>query len=236
MSEDSMHKLRPMIGDTMHILGRLIAVRSPLRRLLLLLFVAPSVAAGQLPDDRVDEAAPDSFVVTFEASTGQFDVAVKREWSPAAADRFYHLVRVGYFDGAPIFRVVKGYVAQFGIPEEESVYDAWRERPVEDEPTKVSNLRGRVSFARGGPQTRTTQIFINLADNAPLDTLMSNGIPGYPPFGEVVAGMAAVDSLNGDYGNTPAMRQREIALGGKQWLDANFPGLDHVISARIKED
>ncbi len=188
-----------------------------------------------MPDDRAAEAAPDSFVVAFEASTGPFEVTVWREWSPAAVDRFYHLVRVGYFDEAPIFRVVKGYVAQFGIPGDPAVYDAWRRLPVVDEPSIASNLRGRVSFARGGPQTRTTQIFINLADNVPLDTVMSNGVPGYPPFGEVTMGMAAIDSLNGAYGNQPSRRQREISAGGREWLEANFPGLDWIISARLKE-
>ena len=107
-----------------------------------------------------------SFVVHFEASTGPFDVTVHRAWSPAAADRFYHLVRVGYFDGASIFRVVKGFVAQFGIADQPEVYAAWRDLRVPDEPVVVSNLRGRVSFARGGPESRTTQLFINLADNA----------------------------------------------------------------------
>lgn len=203
---------------------------------VLLLLVPAAAASAQMPDDRVSEAAPDSFVVAFEASTGPFEVTVWRDWSPAAADRLYHLVRVGYFDDAPIFRVVKGYVAQFGIPGDPAVYDAWRQMPVEDEPSKASNLRGRVSFARGGPQTRTTQLFINLADNTPLDTLMANGVPGYPPIGEVTMGMAAIDSLNGDYGNTPSRRQREIATGGREWLEANFPGLDWIISARLKED
>ncbi|MFT4604278.1 MAG: cyclophilin family peptidyl-prolyl cis-trans isomerase [Rhodothermales bacterium] len=196
----------------------------------------PTATLAQMPDDRVSEAAPDSFVVAFEASTGPFEVSVWRHWSPAAVDRLYHLVRVGYFDGAPIFRVVKGFVAQFGIPGDPAVYEAWRRMPVEDESGIASNLRGRVSFARGGPQTRTTQIFINVNDNVVLDTLMSNGISGYPAFGEVTMGMAAIDSLNGDYGNGPSRRQGEIVSGGKEWLDANFPGLDWIISARLKDD
>ena len=202
---------------------------------LVLCLLFPAIAGAQMPDDRVDEAAPDSFIVAFEASTGPFEVTVWRNWSPAAVDRLYHLVRVGYFDDAPVFRVVKGYVAQFGIPADPAVYDAWRRIPVADEPSIASNLRGRVSFARGGPQTRTTQIFINLNDNVPLDTLMSGGISGYPPIGEVTKGLAAIDSLNGDYGNTPSRRQREIATGGREWLEANFPGLDWIISARLKE-
>jgi cyclophilin family peptidyl-prolyl cis-trans isomerase len=208
-------------------------MRSLLTALFLLL---PTAVLAQMPDDRVAEAAPDSFVVAFEASTGPFEVTVWRDWSPAAADRLYHLARVGYFDEAPIFRVVKGFVAQFGIPGEPAVYDAWRQIPVPDEPLIASNLRGRVSFARGGPQTRTTQLFINLADNAVLDSLLSNGISGYPPIGEVTMGMAAIDSLNGAYGNAPSRRQREISTGGREWLEANFPGLDWIISARLKED
>ncbi|MFT5142818.1 MAG: peptidyl-prolyl cis-trans isomerase A (cyclophilin A) [Rhodothermales bacterium] len=196
--------------------------------------VAPVQA--QLPDDRVQETAPDSFLVAFDSSTGPFEMIIRRAWSPAAVDRLYHLVRVGYFDDAPIFRVVKGYVAQFGIPANPAAYDAWRQMPVVDEPSIASNLRGSVSFARGGPQTRTTQLFINLADNVALDSLMSNGIPGYPPIGEIVSGMAAIDSLNGAYGNEPSRRQQEIAAGGREWLEANYPGLDWIRTARLKDD
>ncbi|MBO6576933.1 MAG: peptidylprolyl isomerase [Rhodothermales bacterium] len=210
-------------------------MRKALAICLLTCLLGAAAASAQLPDDRIDEAAPDTFVVDIEATTGPFEVTVYRAWSPAAADRLYHLVRVGYFDDVPVFRVVPGYVAQFGITEDPDVYDAWRRISVPDEPVLASNLKGRVSFARGGPQTRTTQLFINLVDNVRLDTLVAGGIPGYPPIGEVTAGIAAVDSLNGQYGNEPARRQREIAMGGRAFLEATYPGLDWIISARLRD-
>lgn len=191
-------------------------------------------ANAQAPDQRIDEVGPDSFLVVFETSKGQLEAIVHRKWSPLAADRFYHLVRLGYFDEVSVFRVVKGYVAQFGIHNEEEVNQAWFPLGIEDEPVRMSNLRGTISFARGGKKTRTTQIFINLADNGSLNGMNYGGVVGFPPFAIIRKGMEeVVDAFNGDYGNEPAMRQDSINIAGRAYLDRAYPGLDYIISARI---
>src|SRR5436305_664062 len=142
-------------------------------------------------------AVPDSFLVAFETSRGRFDVMARTQWAPIGADRFYQLVGVHYFDDARFFRVVKNFVAQFGLPADPSRNKAWRVRRIADEPVRHGNLRGTLAFARGGAGTRTTQLFINLKDNIRLDTANTFG---FPAFAEVVAGMSVVDSLYAGYG------------------------------------
>ncbi|HEU4631991.1 MAG TPA: peptidylprolyl isomerase [Gemmatimonadaceae bacterium] len=185
--------------------------------------------------DALAAPAPDSFLVTFETTRGPVDVLVRRHWSPAGADRLYYLVRHGFYDGARFFRVVPGFVVQFGIPADPAVAEAWRERRIPDDTVRASNRRGMVSFARGGPATRTTQLFINLRDNPRLDTL--NGF-GFPPVGEVVnGGMAVVDSLYGGYGEgAPRGRgpsQDSIRALGEPYLAAHFPELDAIRRTRV---
>ncbi len=194
-------------------------------------------ARGQgLPDsDVLAEQAPDSFLVEFDTSKGAFTAKVHRSWSPLAADRFYHLVNVNFFDEVSIFRVVPGFVAQFGIHNEKAVNDAWKELGIADEPTRHSNRRGTISFARAGPESRITQIFINLKDNAALDQMPVRGVNGYPPFAEVVAGMEVIDAFNGEYANEPSMRQDMIHAQGRAYLDEAFPGLDYIKTVRIVE-
>ena len=189
--------------------------------------------AQYLPDEQIEKVAPDSFLVAFETSKGPFAVKVHRSWSPLAADRFYHLVRLSYFDEASVYRMVSGFVAQFGIHNDKEVNEAWKNLGIEDEPVRMSNRRGTVSFARGGPQTRGTQIFINLRDNATLDTMPVSGVTGYPPFGEVISGLEIIDSFNAQYGNAPAMQQEAINREGRKYLDRVFPGLDHIVTAKI---
>lgn len=180
------------------------------------------------------EAVPDSFDVGFETSRGPFDVRVRRAWSPLAADRVYELVRRRVWDDIRIFRVAPNFVAQFGLTNDSSVNRAWQRQGLPDEPVIVPNLRGRVSFARGGPETRSLQIFINLKDNTPrLDTVVARGITGYPPFGEVVRGMEVVDSFYSGYGNDPSRRQDSIGVQGNAYLDRVFPLLDRIREARI---
>ncbi len=204
---------------------------------LLLLFVigAQSTYAQGMPDDDIRTPAPDSFLVAFETSKGDFNAMVHRSWGPLAADRFYHLVRIEYFDEVSIYRVVPGYVAQFGIHNDAKVNRAWRKLGIKDEPVVASNRKGTIAFARGGPKTRGTQVFINLADNAQLDNMPVGGIVGYPPFGEIVSGMEVIDLFNGEYGNEPAMQQEAINAEGRKFLDANFPGLDFIKTVRLVE-
>ncbi len=179
-------------------------------------------------------AAPDSFLVAFQTSQGPFEVMVHRSWAPLAADRFYDLVRRRHYDDVRVFRVVTGYVVQFGLTGDTAVNRAWRTQGLPDEPVRSTNARGRVAFARAGPATRSVQIFINLADNTPrLDTLTVSGIVGYPPFGEVVRGMEAVDRFHPGYGNAPSQQQDSIVAGGNAWLDQRYPALDRILSARI---
>lgn len=169
--------------------------------------------------------APDSFRVSFETSRGPFVVQVSRALSPHGADRFYELVNAGFFDEARFFRVVPGFVAQFGINDKPKVNDEWDAKTIPDEPVKETNARGTIVFATSGPDSRSHQLFINLADNARLDGM------GFAPFGRVVEGMAVVDSLYSDYGETPD--QHMIQTLGNSYLQRNFPKLDYIKTAKV---
>jgi cyclophilin family peptidyl-prolyl cis-trans isomerase len=178
--------------------------------------------------------APDSFRVAFETSRGRFDAIAHRAWAPIGVDRFYDLVRRRYFDDARVFRVVPGFVAQFGLSGDPRVAEAWRTRPIPDEPVRQSNRRSRIAFARGGPNTRTVQLFVNLRDNARLDTLNRRG---FPPIAEVVSGMDVVDSLYAGYGEGPPRgsgpAQDSIRAQGNEYLSRAFPRLDFIRRARV---
>ena len=173
------------------------------RRLIFVVVAAGTSAclAGSAGRQRTfdpDVAVPDSFVVAFETSRGRFDVMARTQWAPVGVDRFYQLVGVHYYDDARFFRVVKDFVAQFGLPADPSRNKAWRARRIADEPVRHGNLRGTLSYARGGAGTRTTQLFINLKDNTRLDTANTFG---FPAFAEVISGMSVVDSLYQGYGD-----------------------------------
>lgn len=176
--------------------------------------------------------APDSFRVAVETSRGNFTILVHRDWAPKGADRFYHLVQLGFFDDARFFRVLKGFMAQFGVNGDPRVSAAWENLNIEDDPVKQSNKRGMVTFAQSSqPNTRSTQLFINYADNSNLDGM------GFAPIGEVVEGMATVDSLYGDYGEGApdggGPDQMRIMAEGNKYLEASFPKLDFIRTARI---
>lgn len=176
-------------------------------------------------------AAPDSFVVALTTSRGPVTLMVHREWAPLGAERFYRLVQESFFDGARFFRVVKGFVVQFGLPADPQVGRAWVSRVIPDDPVRHSNRRGTLVFASAGPNSRTTQLFINLADNPRLDTF---GRVGFPPIGVVTDGMAAVDALNGEYGESPS--QDAIQRYGNAYLDRLFPRLDYIRTARVVQE
>jgi peptidyl-prolyl cis-trans isomerase A (cyclophilin A) len=178
----------------------------------------------------LDRSTPDSFLVAFETTRGRFEVMAHSRWAPVGADRFYDLVRRRFYDDVIVFRVVRGFVAQFGISGDPAVSAAWRGRRIADDRTRESNTRGRVSYASGGPNTRTTQLFINYADNRRLD---STATGGYPPIGEVVSGMDVVDSLYGEYGGAPSAAQDSIQMQGNAFLRRAFPRLDAIRTARI---
>jgi peptidyl-prolyl cis-trans isomerase A (cyclophilin A) len=169
--------------------------------------------------------APAVFKAKFTTTAGDFVVEVHREWAPLGADRFYNLVRYGYFNNAAFFRVIPGFVVQFGLSADPAVNKVWKAATIQDDPVTQSNRRGNLVFATSGPNTRTTQLFINYADNARLDGM------GFAPFGSVVEGMDVVDKIHSDYGESP--RQDLITEQGDAYLKANFPAIDKIKVARI---
>ena len=171
------------------------------------------------------EQAPAVFEVAFDTSKGRFVLDVHREWAPIGADRFYNLVKSGFFDDVRFFRVIARQLAQFGMHGDPAVQNAWRDAVVEDDPVKHGNVRGSVSFASRGPNTRTTQLFINLRDNSAYDRL------GFAPFAEVVSGLDVVDSLYSAYEEGP--EQGLIDAAGNAYLTREFPNLDYVKKAAI---
>ncbi len=171
------------------------------------------------------EHAPPRFEAAFDTSKGRFVVDVHREWAPIGADRFYNLVKSGFFDDVRFFRVIARQLAQFGMHGDPAVQDAWRNTEIEDDPVKHGNTRGSVSFASRGPNTRTTQLFINLRDNTAYDRL------GFAPFAEVVTGMDVVDTLYSGYEERP--EQGLIDEQGNAYLTREFPNLDYVKTAAV---
>lgn len=180
----------------------------------------------------IAEAA--NFRVLFVTSQGEIVVEVNPEWAPRGADRLRALVEEGFFDGARFFRVVEGFVVQFGIPADPARSAAWRDRPIADDPVVASNERGTLTFATAGPDTRTTQLFINLGNNTRLDEM------GFAPVGRVVEGMDAVDRLYSEYGEAaPAgkgPRQDRIHAEGEAYLARDFPRLDRIERAQVVEE
>lgn len=178
-----------------------------------------------------DETAPGVFRARFRTSAGDFVVEVHREWAPNGADRFYNLVTSGFYDGNRFFRVLEGFVAQWGIHGDPEVAAAWSRARIPDDPVDRSNVRGTLTFATAGPDTRTTQVFINYRDNARLDDM------GFAPIGEVVEGMEVVDDLHAGYGEGAPQgegpAQARIRQEGNAYLDEEFPRLDHIEGATI---
>lgn len=181
----------------------------------------------------LNEKAPDTYKARFDTSKGAFVIEVTRAWAPNGADRFYNLVKNGYFDDCRFFRVLSGFMVQFGINGDPAVNNVWREARIKDDPVQESNKRGYVTYAMGGPNTRTTQIFISFADrNTFLDS------QGFAPFGKVVEGMEVVDKLYSGYGEGSDMGGQGPAQGrsqmeGNAYLTKSFPNLDYIKAATI---
>jgi peptidyl-prolyl cis-trans isomerase A (cyclophilin A) len=200
---------------------------------------APAKAAVQKMDpkklldpSKLTAKAPDVFSARFETSKGPFVIEVHRAWAPRGADRFYNLVSNGYYDDVRFFRVISGFMAQFGIHGNPALNRVWQPAVIADDPVLESNKRGMVSFAMGGPGTRTTQLFINYADtNVRLDRM------GFPPFGKVTEGMDVVDALYSGYGegapNGAGPLQNRFQGEGNAYLASDFPKLDFIKTARI---
>ena len=178
------------------------------------------------------EPAPDVFRARFETTRGVFVIEAHRAWAPYGVDRFYTLVRTGFFDDSRFFRVRAGFIAQFGIPGDPTVTALWKDRAMPDDPVRQSNTRGAVAYAMTGPDTRTTQLYINYGDNARLDA------EGFAPIGRVVEGMEVVDQLYAGYdeeagGGMRGGKQGKMLEGGNAHLDAHFPLLDKLLRATI---
>jgi peptidyl-prolyl cis-trans isomerase A (cyclophilin A) len=190
-----------------------------MKRAVCLLFVALLFACSKTPQ------APAQFSVRFDTSKGPFVVEVHRDWAPNGVDRFYELVQGGYYDEARFFRVVPNFVIQWGINKDPKVSAEWRKQPIPDDKVKQSNRQGYITYAKGGPDSRTTQLFINLADNVSLDSM------GFAPFGKVTEGMDAVQKLYSGYGQSP--QQNLIQMQGNDYLESKFPKLDYIKTAKV---
>ncbi len=179
------------------------------------------------------EKAPETFKVDFDTSKGKVVVEVTRAWAPNGADRFYNLVKNGFFSDTRFFRVISGFMVQFGIHGDPAISAAWRMARIPDDPVKESNKRGYITFATAGPNTRTTQVFINFRDNAGLDS------QGFSPFGRIISGMDVVDKLYSEYGEgAPSGRgpdQGQIQAQGNAYLTKSFPQMDYIKAATIEK-
>ena len=186
-------------------------------------------------EEELSRPAPEKFKVVFETSKGKFVAEFYRNWAPHGVDRFYYLVKHGYYNGARFFRVIPDFVAQFGMNGNPEITAFWAARTIPDDPVKQSNVRGTVTFAKtNAPNSRSTQLFINLKDNTFLDDM------GFAPIGRVVSGMDVVDRLYSGYGDGPPRgngpSQARIKAEGNKYLIAEFPKLDYIKSTRLIEE
>ncbi len=188
-------------------------------------------AASLLQPASLDAQAPATYQAKFVTTQGDFVIQVTRAWAPLGADRFYNLVKNGFYNGAGFFRVLPRFIVQFGISADPRVSHVWHTATIQDDPVRHSNTPGTITFATAGPDTRTTQVFINLGDNKNLDS------QGFAPFGQVVEGMKVVENLYSGYGEGAPMgngpNQQLIEKEGSAYLKANFPKLDSIKSASI---
>jgi peptidyl-prolyl cis-trans isomerase A (cyclophilin A) len=194
--------------------------------------LASAVHPDLLDPSKAKDKAPDVFKAKFSTSKGDFVVEVHRDWSPNGGDRFYNLVKLGFYDDTRFYRAVDGFMVQFGLSGDPAVNAKWQEQAVQDDPLKQSNKRGFLTYAqRNTPNTRSTQVFINYVDNSRLDPMR------FVPFGQVVQGMEVLDSLYKGYGEGAPMGagpdQGRIQAEGNAYLDAKFPKLDSIKHAEI---
>jgi peptidyl-prolyl cis-trans isomerase A (cyclophilin A) len=199
---------------------------------LALTITAPAFAQGLSNPAALREQAPPVYKAKFDTSKGPFVIEVHRDWAPNGADRFYNLVKNGFYDNARFFRVISGFMVQFGINGDPKLSTQWRNANISDDPVKQTNQRGMITFATAGPNTRTTQVFINFANNGTLDR------QGFAPFGQIVSGMNVVDALYSGYGegaprgNGPD--QGRLQSEGNAYLMKEFPNMDYIKKATIE--
>ena len=198
------------------------------------LAASPVLAQGNLTSpSALNEQAPANYKARFDTSKGVFVVEVRRDIAPNGADRFYNLVKNGFYDNTRFFRIISGFMVQFGIHGEPATMAPWRNATIKDDPVKTSNVRGFMTFATSGPDSRTTQVFINFADNSMLDG------KGFAPFGRVVSGMDVVDKLYSEYGEGAPRGtgpdQGRLQMEGNAYLAKSYPKLDYVKKATIEK-
>ena len=180
----------------------------------------------------LEAQAPDSFVVEVQTSEGPFYVMMHRAWSPLGVDRAYQLMSHDFYAGARFYRVVPGFVAQWGFSGDPTLDSIWEARPIADEPTVASNLRGVVSFARAGAETRSFTLFVNLVDNERLDDAVAGGVAGYPPIGRIIEGVEVVDGFYAAYTEDPP-GQDSISMLGNEYLRRRYPQLDSIVGTQV---
>jgi peptidyl-prolyl cis-trans isomerase A (cyclophilin A) len=198
----------------------------------------PAPAAAQAPSLKnpasLKEMAPPTYKVKFDTSVGVFVIQVNRDWAPLGADRFYNLVKSGFYDDARFFRAISGFMVQFGINADPAVSAAWRNARIGVDPVKQSNKPMFITYAMGGsPDTRTTQVFINYGNNGNLDAM------GFAPFGEVIEGKDVVNKIHTGYGEGAPRgkgpEQGRVQMEGNAYLTKEFPKLDFIKKATIEK-
>ena len=203
----------------------------------ILLFISTillsSCITKQFNEKWTKEKAPTTFKARFETTQGNFDIVAVRSMSPYGVDRLYQLIKHDFYTDIAIFRVLPDYVVQFGIHTDSLTNTRWKEYKIPDEIVKQSNDSMTISFARGGVESRTTQLFINMKDNKRLDRLDYNGVKGFPVVAKITSGMEVIHKLYSEYGPAPARRQGEIYAKGNVYLRKEFPNLDYITKAYI---
>lgn len=205
--------------------------------ILIGLFLAIGCSPKTFKTKWTEEEAPETFKARFETTKGNFDIYAEREWSPAGVDRLYQLIKRGFYTDIALYRVVPNFVVQFGISNDSLLNKQWESVIIPDEEVKKKNLKGTISFARAGKETRSTQLFINLKSNSPyLDEISGGGVTGFPVVAEVTEGMDVVMEFYDEYGNAPATKQGRIYAKGNEFLKEEYPELDYIVKAYLLKD
>jgi len=179
--------------------------------------------------------APDTFRAVMVTTKGEIIIEAYRAWSPKGVDRLFQLITSGFYSDNCIFRVQPEYVIQFGISDHADANFFWDKRPIPDEPVVGHNLKGVISYARDGKNSRTAQLFINTKDNYKLDTVDYNGLRGFPPIARIIRGFEVVEAFYSTYGFEPANHQDSVMVKGNAYWEEHFPGLDYIISVNIDD-
>ncbi|WP_296634382.1 peptidylprolyl isomerase [Polaribacter sp.] len=200
------------------------------------ILILNSCASKKFKEKWLEKEAPATFKARFETTQGNFDIKAVREWSPAGVDRLYQLITHNYYEDVSIFRVVPKFVAQFGIHNDSLINNAWQKRGIKDEPVLQKNDSMTIAFARGGVETRSNQIFINLKKNYRLDKLAYSGVTGFPVIAKVIDGQENILKFYDGYGEVLGRKQASIAKFGNAFLRTEYPKVDYIKKAYILKE